>query len=70
LADFTLAIEDKGRPQQLTCPGGQTIIAEPGRKRGRFIFRFDAEQCAECPLRSQCIVPSQKQPGKAVLYLD
>ena len=70
LADFTLATEDKGRPQQLICPGGQTIIAEPGRKRGRFIVRFDADLCAACPLRSQCIVPSGKQPGKAVLYLD
>ena len=70
LADFSIDSSEQGSPQQLTCPGGQTIIAEPGHQPGRFIVRFDAEQCAQCPLRSHCTVPSSKQTGKAVLYLD
>ncbi len=70
LADFSIDTTDKGHPQQLTCPGGQTILAEPGHQPGRFIARFDAERCAACPLRNQCTVPSSKQPGKAVLYLE
>jgi hypothetical protein len=70
LADFSIDIVDKGYPQQFTCPGGQTILAEPGHQPGRFIVRFDAEQCAVCPLREQCNVPSSKLPGKAVLYLN
>lgn len=70
LADFSIDTADKGHPQQLTCPGSQTILAEPGRQPGRFIVRFDADRCAACPLRDQCTVPSSKQPGKAVLYLN
>ena len=69
LADFTIVRDDKGQPAQLTCPGGQTIPVEPGRNPGRFILRFDAAQCAACPLQAHCIVLSEKRPGKAVLYL-
>ena len=70
LADFTIVTDEKGRLEQLTCPDGQSVMAEPGRELGRFIVRFDAEQCAVCPLRSQCIVAPKTQSGKAVLYLD
>ena len=70
LADFTLDTDEQAHPEQLTCPGGQTTTVEPGRKPGRFILRFDAEQCAACPLRSQCLVAPKDRSGKAVLYLD
>ncbi len=66
LADFIIDTEEQGCPEQLTCPGGQSTMVEPGR----FILRFDAEQCAECPLRALCNVPPEEPSGKAVLYLD
>jgi len=70
LVAFTILTDEWGRLEQLTCPDGQIATAELRRKTERFIVRFDAEQCTACPLRSQCIVPSDNQPGKAVLYLD
>ena len=70
LADFTIVTDEKGRLEQLTCPDGQTAMAEPGRNPERYIVRFDAEQCVECPLRGQCIVSPEAQADKAVLYLN
>ena len=70
LADFTIVTDEWGRLEQLTCPGGQIATVEVRRKTERFIVRFDAEQCAECPLRSQCIAAPKTQSGKAVLYID
>jgi hypothetical protein len=69
LADFIIDTNKQAHLEQLTCPGGQTTTVEPGQKPGRFILRFDAEQCAECPLRDLCTVPPKKPSGKAVLYL-
>ena len=70
LADFIIVTDEKGRLEQLTCPDGQTAMAGPGRNPERYIVRFDAEQCVECPLRGLCIVSAEAQPSKAVLYLD
>ena len=70
LADFIIVTDEQGRPEQLTCPEGQSSTVEPGRKPERFILRFDAEQCAECPLHGLCIVSPEEQSGRAVLYLQ
>jgi len=70
LADFIIDTDEQGHPEQLTCPGGQTTIVEPGRKPGRFILRFDAEQCADCPLRGRCTVSPKEPSSKAVLYVE
>lgn len=70
LADFTLETDNRGRLKRLTCLGGQTIMGEAGRKPGRYILRFDAEQCAECPLHDRCIAAPKAPSSKAVLYLN
>ena len=70
LVAFTILTDEWGRLEQLTCPDGQIATVEVRRKTERFIVRFDAEQCAECPLCAQCIVSPEAQSGKAVLYLD
>jgi len=70
LAQFTIVTDEQGLLERLTCPDCQIVMAEPGREQGRFIVRFDAEQCAACPLRSHCIAAPKTQSGKAVLYLD
>ena len=61
LADFTIQTAEDGTPTTLTCPAGQTVNVEAGRKAGRFSVRFDAQQCAGCPLRGG---PCPAQPGK------
>jgi len=52
------------RASTCVCPAGQTctVLVKLGGKRGRrgkaaesLGFRFKSEQCAECPLRSQCV---------------
>lgn len=49
---FTLSADG----QTLTCPAGQTTQQ---RQRNRMdtgtIFRFSKKQCADCPLRTQCL---------------
>jgi len=70
LVDFTFVTDEQGRLEQLTCPEGQTVMAGPGRNPERYIVRFDADQCAECPLRGLCIVSPEAQSSKSVLYLD
>lgn len=56
------------------CPAGQTCsdLVKLGGKRGRqgkveesWGFRFKSEQCAECPLRSQCVKAKSGQ-GRTV----
>jgi len=61
LADFTIQTAQDGTPTTLTCPAGQTVHVEAGRKSGRFSVRFDAQQCASCPLVGG---PCPAQPGK------
>ena len=61
LADFTIQMAQDGTPTTLTCPVGQTVNVAAGRKAGRFSVRFDAQQCAGCPLLGG---PYPTQPGK------
>ena len=61
LADFTIQMAQDGTPTTLTCPAGQTVDVAAGRKAGRFSVRFDAQQCAGCPLLGG---PCPAQPGK------
>ena len=61
LADFTIQLAQDDTPTTLTCPSGQTVTVEAGRKAGRFSVCFDAQKCAACPLfGGSC----PAQPGK------
>lgn len=62
------------RASTCVCPAGQTcsVLVKLGGKRGRrgkaaesLGFRFKSEQCAECPLRSQCVKAKSGQ-GRTV----
>jgi hypothetical protein len=62
------------RASTCVCPAGQTcsVLVRLGDKKGRLGkageslgFRFKSEQCAECPLRSQCVKAKSGQ-GRTV----
>lgn len=48
LADFDWGVDERGKPQQITCPGGQTCPVEAGRTTG-YVAHFDPTQCQTCP---------------------
>jgi len=60
LDDFTIKLNQDGKPVQVTCPHGQTEIAHPSNQKKAFVAHFTAEVCSKCPLVSKC----PTQPGK------
>jgi len=61
LADFTIKLNQDGKPVQVTCPHGQTEIAHPSSQKKAFVVHFATEVCSKCPLVSKC----PAQPGKS-----
>ena len=63
LADFAFVMNDQGRPEQITCPHGQTVTVLPARTTG-FLASFDACLCQTCPFQSTCQAkPLKRQPA-------
>jgi len=56
----------------LTCPAGQTTQARDRSSRHDtgWKYRFRNQQCANCPLRAQCLVKPQSQKGRTVTKND
>lgn len=63
LGDFEL---DEAGQRVVRCPVGETPEAHKDQRRGRVhLAMFQAEQCAECPLRGEC--PTRTRRGRRVL---
>lgn len=62
LSDFNIQQDEKGKPNTLTCPQGQTVPVLAGRTTG-WQARFDPEICVNCPfqLNGQCRTQPQKR---------
>ena len=62
LSDFGLQQDQKGKPNAITCPQGQTVPVLPGRTTG-WQARFDPEICSNCPfqLERRCRTQPQKR---------
>ena len=55
---------------ELTCPGRQKTRSRTRANRNRgWQFHFRAAQCANCPLRAQCLKP-ETQKGRTVIKSD
>jgi transposase len=67
---FTLHVLEEGR-SEVTCPAGQTT-----RQRERLEdkhasrYTFKASQCANCPLREQCLQNPRSKKGRTVIKND
>jgi hypothetical protein len=68
LAEFTFVMNDQGRPEQITCPHGQTVAVLPARTTG-FLANFDACLCQTCPFQSTCPAKPVKRQPAFRLYL-
>jgi len=68
--EYTWQVEEDGTPLNVTCPRGCQAVLRPSRAEGRFIARFDAECCAECPFLGQmCRVQDRARVGPT-LYVQ
>jgi transposase len=57
--------------EELTCPNGEkTRRRTYSARENGWRFSFTAQQCAGCPLRSQCLQKLEQQSGRTVLKND
>jgi len=70
LHDFDFTCDESGRPQQLTCPNGQTVPVTPSDQSSSFLACFPQERCQACPLREKCPVVSDKKRSFTRLRFD
>lgn len=62
--EYTWEVSDDRTPMSVTCPQGCRAALLPGRADGRFIARFEAEDCAACPSFGQmCRVRDRARVG-------
>ncbi len=68
LSDFTIQPNEKGDPNQVICPQGQTVSVTPGRTTG-WQARFDPAICSTCPfqLEGRCRTQPQKRAPRYLL---
>ncbi len=68
LANFQFELDENRKPKQISCPGGQTVEVEAGRKEGRYKAIFEQPVCAACDLFAKCKMKTLKRQPKRVLY--
>ena len=69
LADFTIKLNQDGKPVQVTCPHGQIEPAHPSSQKKAFVAHFAAEVCSKCPLVDQCPAqPGQRDPRQHLRF--
>ena len=54
LDDFGWGTNADAQPQTFTCPHGQQVEVQAGRKTLRYQAGFDASSCESCPFSEQC----------------
>lgn len=72
LSDFEIMQTERSKPVQITCPQGQQVAVKTGRKRKRFVARFDEAVCQECPFSQagQCPAKPVKKDTRFRLYFS
>jgi hypothetical protein len=68
LSDFSIHQDEKGKPNTITCPQGQTVPVLSGRTTG-WQARFDPSLCSTCPfqLDGRCRAKPQKRDPRYLL---
>jgi hypothetical protein len=61
---YETTFSPEGKPEQITCPNGQTVSLQQSKKAHWHFAEFAPEQCATCPFfKKQCRVePRVKKP--------
>lgn len=61
LADFAIKQTETGKPTQITCPQGQTVVVQPSSQKKGYVVHFDLAICQACPFYQKSC---PAQPGK------
>lgn len=59
LADFDIQQNEEGRPTQITCPQGQSVAVQQGRKETTFWADFDPTVCLSCSFQQEGRCPTK-----------
>jgi hypothetical protein len=62
LADFTIKLNEDGKPVKITCPKDQTVPVQTSSQKKAFVAHFDPDLCPACPFGQAGKCPAQ--PGK------
>jgi len=62
LADFTIKLNEDGKPVIIICPEDQTVPVQTSRQKKAFVAHFDPDLCQACPFGQAGQCPAQ--PGK------
>ena len=62
LADFTIKLNEDGKPVKIICPEDQTVPVQTSRQKKAFVAHFDPDLCQACPFAQAGQCPAQ--PGK------
>jgi len=54
LDDFTIQLNENGKPVKATCPQGQTVSVHTTAQQKAFVAHFEAQVCQTCPLVERC----------------
>ena len=69
LEDFEWTLDEQGSPQQVSCPGGQTVEVVSGRKEHRYLAYFSQPDCENCPCLDSCPTERLKRtPQRALRF--
>ncbi len=64
LSDFTLELNEEGKPVKATCPKQQSVPIQTSSQKKAFVAHFAAETCATCPLLNKCLVRLGKRDAQ------
>ena len=67
LADFVISFNADGKPNQVTCPGTQTVPAVTSHQQKSFVARFEMGACTACPLADRCPARAGKRDLRRAL---
>jgi hypothetical protein len=70
MVDFHFQCSETGQPLTVTCPYGQTVNVEQGKKKKGFIAKFSVSGCQTCPYQQaqQCPTRLRKRVPFYGLY--
>jgi hypothetical protein len=64
LADFTIRLNEEGKPVKITCPKEQTVPTQTSSQKKAFVAHFDTDVCQTCPLVAKCPARPGKHDGR------
>ena len=67
--DFAWEVDEQQRPLAVTCPGGQRVDVQQGRKSHTFLAPFNESACSQCPLLDSCPTkPRKRRPVRVLRF--